>query len=333
MDEEYTYNPEDYGSYGMSYDPNSSYSQAGFAPSQQYDSSPVDWSNIPSLENTQQQDFSSMFGNQGYGYSPDPNMQQPSYMPEQFGMSVDPARQTVEQMLQNNQGMDWANLGKSGMDALSQLFKGGSGGSTSSFLKGLAGLYAAGQEKKSNQYMAGQGQQNINAMRQYSTPYDVASTGAGMMTPGATSMRDAAMQQAALSNQRLQNFRADPNSDAGYKATTSQIENVLARQAAQHGNRNNFNATAPALLAAKAAAQMQYDKNYQNDLNSWDQRSGANINPGIAGGLEALMNSSAYGAQNNAPYMDAIGKILNTNSYESNPQIAELIAAINASKR
>jgi len=231
------------------------------------------------------------------------------------------------------QGMDWANLGKSGMDVLGQLFKGGSGGSTSSFLKGLAGLYAAGQEKKSNQYMANQGQQNINAMRQYSTPYDVASTGAGMMTPGATTMRDAAMQQAALANQRLQNFRADPNSDAGYKATTSQIENVLNRQAAQHGNRGNFNATAPAMLAAKAAAQMQYDKNYQGDLNSWDTRSGANINPGIQGGLEALMKSSAYGAQNNAPYMDAIGKLLNTNSYESNPQIAELIAAINANKR
>src|SRR5574343_1630659 len=112
--------------------------------------------------------------------------------------------------------------------------------------------------------------QTVNSVRQFAAPYDVSSTGAGMMTPGATTMRDAAQQQAALANQRLQNFRADPNSDAGYKATISQIENVLARQAAQHGNRNNFNATAPALLAAKAAAQMQYDKNYQSDLNSWD---------------------------------------------------------------
>jgi hypothetical protein len=233
---------------------------------------------------------------------------------------------------QNQGGIDWANLGKSGMDTLAQLFKGGSGGSTSSFLKGLAGLYAAGQEKKSNQYMANQIPQQVNSMRQFAAPYDVASTGAGMMTPGATTMRDAAMQQAALSNQRLQNFRADPNSDAGYKATTSQIENVLARQAALHGNRNNFNATAPALLAAKAAAQMQYDKNYQGDLNSWDARSGANINPAQASGLEALLQGTKYGAQANSPYMDAIGKILNTNSYESNPQIAELLAAIKANK-
>jgi len=240
--------------------------------------------------------------------------------------------QIDSQMGTNFNGMDWANLGKSGMDALGKLFSGGSGGATSAFLKGLAGMYAANQEKKSNKYMANQGPQNLNAYRQFATPYDVSSAGAGMMTPGATTMRDAAMQQAAMSNQRLQNFRADPNSDAGYKDTTSQIENVLARQAAQHGNRGNFNATAPALLAAKAAAQMQYDKNYQADLNSWDTRSGANINPNVNGGLEALMNSSMYGAQGNAPYMDAIGKILNTNSYSNNPQIAELIAAINGSK-
>ena len=50
MDEEYQYNPEDYGSYGMSYDPNSSFSQAGFAPTPQYDQSQVDFSNLPSFD-------------------------------------------------------------------------------------------------------------------------------------------------------------------------------------------------------------------------------------------------------------------------------------------
>lgn len=329
MDDEYTYNPEDYDSYGMSYDPNSSFSQAGFAPTPSYDSSQVDWNNIPSFDSMPQIQGMDIGG---YGFSPDPNIQQPAYMSEQFGMSMDPARQSMEQMLQNSQGFDWANLGKAGMDTLAQLFKGGSGGSTSTFLKGLAGLYAANQEKKSNKYMANQIPQQVNSLRQFAAPYDVASTGAGMMTPGATTMRDAAMQQAALANQRLQNFRADPNSDAGYKDTVSQIENTLARQAAMHGNRNNFNATAPALLAAKAAAQMQYDKNYQNDLNSWDVRSGANINPVQIGGLEALLQGTKYGAQANSPYMDAIGKILNTNSYENNPQIAELIAAIKTNK-
>lgn len=235
----------------------------------------------------------------------------------------------------NQAGINWGKIGQGGLDALGQLFKGaggGSGGSTSQFLKGLAGVWAAQQEKKSNQQMAGAGRQNLETIRQQSTPYDVASTGAGMMTPGATTMRDAAMQQAALSNQRLQNFRADPNTDAGYKATTSQIENVLSRQAAQHGNRGNFNATAPAMLAAKAAAQMQYDKNYQADLNNWDTRSGANINPGISGGLAALGQDSMYDAQGNSPYASALGKILNTNSYENNPQIAELIAAIKSNR-
>lgn len=242
------------------------------------------------------------------------------------------AMQAQQQAGMQQPGVNWTSLGKGGLDALGQLFKGGSGGSTSSFLKGLAGVWAAQQEKKSNQQMAGAGRQNLETIRQQSTPYDVASTGAGMMTPGATTMRDAAMQQAALSNQRLQNFRADPNTDAGYKATTSQIENVLSRQAAQHGNRGNFNATAPAMLAAKAAAQLQYDKNYQADLNNWDTRSGANINPGISGGLAALGQDSMYGAQGNSPYASALGKILNTNSYENNPQIAELIAAIKSNR-
>lgn len=341
MDDEYTYNPEDYGSYDMSYDPNSAYSKAGFAPTPAYDSSEVDWNNIPSFDSTPTwQDggggsgFNDLFGaGTNYGFSPDPNLYTSQFMPEQYGQSTVSNMSGMDQSQQPNQaGINWGKIGQGGLDALGQLFKGGSGGSTSSFLKGLAGVWAAQQEKKSNQQMAGAGRQNLETIRQQSTPYDVASTGAGMMTPGATTMRDAAMQQAALSNQRLQNFRADPNTDAGYKATTSQIENVLSRQAAQHGNRGNFNATAPAMLAAKAAAQLQYDKNYQADLNNWDTRSGANINPGISGGLAALGQDSMYGAQGNSPYASALGKILNTNSYENNPQIAELIAAIKSNR-
>ncbi len=231
-------------------------------------------------------------------------------------------------------GTDWAGMLKGGTDFLGKLFTngtggyGGSGGSTNTFLKGLAGLLAAQQEKKSNQQMSQQIPQTVNSVRQFAAPYDVSSTGAGMMQPGATTMRDAAQQQAALANQRLQNFRNNPNSDAGYKATNDQIEQVLNRQAAMHGNRNNFNATAPAMLAAKAAAQLKYDQNYQQDLNSWDVRSGANISPVQAGGLEALMRGQQYGAQGNSPYYDALGKILNTNSYENNPQIQELLQAI-----
>lgn len=231
-------------------------------------------------------------------------------------------------------GTDWAGMLKGGTDFLGKLFTsgtggyGGSGGSTNTFLKGLAGLMAAQQEKKSNQQMSQQIPQTVESVRKFAAPYDVASTGAGMMTPGATTMRDAAQQQAALANQRLQNFRNNPNSDAGYKATNDQIANVLNRQAAMHGNRNNFNATAPAMLAAQAAAQLKYDQNYQQDLNNWDTRSGANISPVQAGGLEALMRGQQYGAQGNSPYYDALGKILNTNSYENNPQIQELLQAI-----
>jgi len=251
-----------------------------------------------------------------------------------FGLGSNNFQTLAPQGYEQSAGTDWAGMLKGGTDFLGKLFSngtggyGGSGGSTNTFLKGLAGLLAAQQEKKSNQQMSQQIPQTVNSVRQFAAPYDVSSTGAGMMQPGATTMRDAAQQQAALANQRLQNFRNNPNSDAGYKATNDQIEQVLNRQAAMHGNRNNFNATAPAMLAAKAAAQLKYDQNYQQDLNNWDTRSGANISPVQAGGLEALLRGQQYGAQNNSPYYDALGKILNTNSYENNPQIQELLQAI-----
>ena len=332
MDEEYQYNPEDYGSYGMSYDPNSSFSQAGFAPTPQYDQSQVDFSNLPSFDSMPsynessggQSSFGDLWGSgNNYGFNPDPSLPTNQFMPEQYGQS------TLSGPFQES-GSDWASLGQSALGGLSKLFGGfgGSGGSTNTFLKGLAGLLAAQQEKKSNQQMSQYIPQIVNSVRQFAAPYDVSSTGAGMMTPGATTMRDAAQQQAALANQRLQNFRNNPNSDAGYKATNDQIEQVLNRQAAMHGNRNNFNATAPAMLAAKAAAQLKYDQNYQQDVNSWDTRSGANISPVQASGLEALLRGQQYGAQGNSPYYDALGKILNTNSYENNPQIQELLNAI-----
>ena len=275
---------------------------------------------------------------------------QESYTPfdPTFGLQQNEFQTLAPQNWQQN-GTDWGqidsqlgssfnSLGQNSYDffsgvgnSLKGLFSGGyggSGGSTNTFLKGLAGLLAAQQEKKSNQQMSQQIPRTVNSVRQFAAPYDVSSTGAGMMTPGATTMRDAAQQQAALANQRLQSFRSNPNSDAGYKATNDQIEQVLNRQAAMHGNRNNFNATAPAMLAAKAAAQLKYDQNYQQDLNNWDTRSGANISPVQASGLEALMRGQQYGAQGNSPYYDALGKILNTNSYENNPQIQELLQAI-----
>jgi len=338
MDEEYQYNPEDYGSYGMSYDPNSSFSQAGFAPTPQYDQSQVDFSNMPSFDSMPsyqessggQSSFGDLWGNgQNYGFTPDPSLGTSQFMPEQYGQST-----LSSPFQEQSAGIDWAGMLKGGTDFLGKLFTsgtggyGGSGGSTNTFLKGLAGILAAQQEKKSNQQMSQYIPQTVNSVRQFAAPYDVSSTGAGMMQPGATTMRDAAQQQAALANQRLQNFRNNPNSDAGYKATNDQIEQVLNRQAAMHGNRNNFNATAPAMLAAKAAAQLKYDQNYQQDLNNWDTRSGANISPVQAGGLEALMRGQQYGAQGNSPYYDALGKILNTNSYENNPQIQELLQAI-----
>ena len=244
------------------------------------------------------------------------------------------AMQAQQQAGMQQPGVNWANLGKGGLDALGQLFKGGSGGSTSNLLKGLAMLYSADRERKDNRTMANQYPQQVNTVRQFASPFDVAATGAGMLTPGATTMRDAAQQKLAQANQALQDFDANPEGyNAGLANTNAQIEKVLKAQAAMHGNRNNFNAIAPAMLAAKAAAQQSFRKNYESDRNAWMNPAGANISP-YTGGLQEMLSGSKYDTLSKSPasYMDAIGKMLNTNSYESNPQIAELLAAIKANK-
>ena len=92
MDEEYQYNPEDFGSYGMSYDPESSFSQAGFAPTQ-YDQSYVDFNNIPSFDNQQATNGGSSLGDlwgngSNYGFSLDPSLSTNQYLPEQYGQAT-----------------------------------------------------------------------------------------------------------------------------------------------------------------------------------------------------------------------------------------------------
>jgi hypothetical protein len=198
-------------------------------------------------------------------------------------------------------------------------------GSTNNFLKTLAGLGGAYMENKSNKQMASQIPQTINANRQFTSPYDISSTGGTMM--GGTSMRDAAQQQFVQANNRLNDFRSNPNSDAGYKAQSDQLVEEIRRAAAARGTRFNPEATAPSRLAALGKLQMQYDQNYQTDRNSWDTRAGANISPN-GQGLSDLIAAIKYGAQQNSPYMSALGKTLNTNSYENNPQIQELLQAI-----
>ena len=86
-------------------------------------------------------------------------------------------------------------------------------------------------------------------------------------------LEDAAQIQQALAQQRLDKFRQDPTSDAGYKAQMDQILEAKRRVAAARGVRFNPEAEQGALgagtLAALAQNQMNYDKNYQNDRNSY----------------------------------------------------------------
>jgi hypothetical protein len=132
-------------------------------------------------------------------------------------------------------------------------------------------------------------------IQEQSRPYDKqGTTGATMM--GGSSMRDAAQIQQALAQQRLDKFRADPTSDAGYKSQMDQILEAKRRVAAARGVRFNPEAEQGALgagtLAALAQNQMNYDKNYQADRNSYFQPAGASMNGGLSEMLAAMQQQS-----------------------------------------
>ena len=202
----------------------------------------------------------------------------------------------------------WGNAGNTGYmggqfaqqspgitDYLNKIFssgKSGSGGFSGSTAQNLGALLAGYMSDRRNSKTGAQAQQMI---QQQSRPYDkVGTTGATMM--GGNSMRDAAQIQQALAQQRLDKFRADPTSDAGYKSQMDQILEAKRRVAAARGVRFNPEAEQGALgagtLAALAQNQMNYDKNYQNDRNSYFTPAGAGMSGGLAEMLAAMQQQS-----------------------------------------
>jgi len=287
MDDEYQYNGDDYASYGQSYAPDSFMND--IMPQQNYDMSPVDWGNMPSMDYTPQEPNSMWGSGTNYGFSLDPNLNTNQYMPEQYGQST----MGFENM-QNPQeaGVNWSGMVDKGLGALGSMFQGGRGGYSGSTVQNLGALLAGYMSDQRNKKTGAQAQQMI---QQQSRPYDkVGTTGATMM--GGSSMRDAAQIQQALAQQRLDKFRADPTSDAGYKAQMDQILEAKRRVAAARGVRFNPEAEQGALgagtLAALAQNQMNYDKNYQNDRNSYFGPAGANMNGGLAEMLAAMQQQS-----------------------------------------
>jgi len=107
------------------------------------------------------------------------------------------------------------------------------------------------------------------------------------------------------------NFMNNPNSDAGYKATNEQLEYALMAQNAMHGNRNNINAIAPSILAAKADNQMKYQKQYMSDLSNYAKWAGLeNFYSGRSD--DTVKEAIMLGNMGDSPYYAAINNILNT---------------------
>jgi len=213
-------------------------------------------------------------------------------------------------------GWDLGSIFKGGLGAIgSALSKGtggtGSSGATNQMMKTLMGLYAANQEKKSNQRMSSGLQGSVEQQNRFRSPFDVASAGGAAM--GGSSMRDAMQQKLA----------AAMNDPYGQKIVQDQVANIdsmQARKDAAAGRRSNMATSAPAMLAAKADAAYKYQQGLMN-------AAGANINP-YSGGLEQLASALKYGAQGNSPYMSALGYGTTANSYDSNPDMQALLSKL-----
>jgi hypothetical protein len=186
---------------------------------------------------------------------------------------------------QQQDGMDWGDMGSKALKGLQSLFK----GSTSQNLGALLAGYMSDQRNKKT------GAAAQSMIQQQARPYDQQGT-TGAQMAGASSMRDAAQQQQVLAQQKLDQFRANPSSDAGYKAQMDQILQAQQRVAAARGVRFNpesaQGAMSPATLSALAQNQMTYDKNYQNDRNSYFTPAGAGMSGGLSEMLAAMQQQS-----------------------------------------
>jgi len=211
-------------------------------------------------------------------------------------------------------GIDYAKWGGKGLDLLGKVLGGagaaGAGGmsGSNSYLKTLMNLFAANQEKKSNQQMATQIPQRVQQFRQQASPFDAAP---GVVDPN--SMRGIAQSQYSQS-------MADPYGSKIVSDQVNQMKAAQARKDAAAGRRSNTAYSSPAMLAASADAAMKY----QNQLG---QQAGAGQFMGQSG-LNELVQGLKYGAQGNSPYFSAAGYGANANNISGNPELAKLVAAL-----
>jgi hypothetical protein len=147
-------------------------------------------------------------------------------------------------------------------------------------LLGLGG--AAMMERRGQQQMSQAAPQAVQQIQKNADPF--------------AAERARYMQELQGSQDRLNSFRQDPNSNAQYAALRDAATHRIDRMGAKQGQRFAPQATNPALIEALTNAQMSIDKQMQADRQGLYQPSGANFGP-YTGGLEALMSGNKYGAQ------------------------------------
>lgn len=170
-------------------------------------------------------------------------------------------------------------------------------------LLGLGG--AAMMERKGQQQMSQAAPQAVSQIAQRADPF--------------AAERARYMQELQGSQDRLNQFRQDPNSNAQYAALRDAAMHRIDRLGAKQGQRFAPQATNPALVEALTNSQMQIDKQMQADRQGLYQPSGANVNP-WSGGLEALLQGNKYGAQADSysSLFNALGYGMNANQNGTN---------------
>jgi len=222
------------------------------------------------------------------------------------------------------QGMDWGQLGGKGLDALSSIFKGGSNilgasqqqqGSTNSMLKGLASLWAAQQEKKAQGQLGQQNRQVAQQQQQQTNPF--------------AGQRERYQQELGSVQDRLNQFRQNPQANAQYKTLQDQLISQANRGSRQRGTSDVQMAAALAPQLTKS--QVDFENQMIQDRAGLYQPAGAGLN-GQSGILEALLGANKAGAtaDSNAAYADAIGRMLqgSSNSSSQDAVLQRLAAAL-----
>mgnify|MGYP000379636402 CR=1 FL=1 len=243
---------------------------------------------------------------------------------QQLGTSFNSPMQQMYDMTQTS----LPNMGGKGMDILGSIFKGGAGvlgqsqgqqNNTNQMLKGLASIWAANQEKKAQGQYGQQATQAAQQMQQNTNPF--------------AAQRPRYQQELASVQDRLNQFRSNPQANAQYKTLQDQLIMQANRGSRQRGTSDVQMAAALAPQLTKS--QMDFEKQMIQDRAGLYQPAGAGLN-GQSGILEALLGGSKAStmADSNAGYASAIGRMLqgDSNSTAKDAAYQQLVEQLMAAR-